>query len=73
MLDGGVIIDAAEGASAKAGLRPGDIILRISNTDIKDANQFNAALSKLDPKKPVVVLLRRGDVSQFVLIRPNGQ
>lgn len=72
-IDGGVIVDAAEGPAGRAGLRAGDVILQINNSDVKDARQFNALVSKLDPKKMAVVLVRRGDASQFVPIRPNGQ
>jgi serine protease Do len=72
-VDGGVAVEAAEGAAARAGLRPGDIILRINNVDIKDSKQFNAVVGKLEPKKTVLALVRRGDTSQFVTIKPNGQ
>lgn len=72
-LDNGVIVDAAEGPAARAGLRAGDIVLRLNNTDVKDAKQFNMLVAKLERKKMAVVLVRRGDASQFVPIRPNGQ
>jgi serine protease Do len=73
-VDGGVIVDASEGAAARAGLRAGDVILRLNNTDVKDAKQFTALITKLEPKRMAVVLVRRGDASQFVPIRPaNGQ
>lgn len=72
-LDGGAVIENAEGAAARAGLRPGDIVLRINNTDVKDGKQFNALVSKLEPKKTVLLLVRRGEASQFVTIKPNGQ
>lgn len=72
-VEGGVIVDASEGPAARAGLRAGDVILRLNNNDVKDAKQFNALVVKLEPKKMAVVLVRRGDASQFVPIRPNGQ
>ena len=68
----GVIVDSAEGAAARAGLRAGDIILRLNNTDIKDSQQFNGLVAKLDRKKMAALLVRRGDTSQFVSIRPSG-
>lgn len=71
-VDGGVIVDAAEGAAARAGLRAGDVILQLNNNDVRDARQFNALVAKLEPRKIAVVLVRRGDASQFVPIRPNG-
>jgi serine protease Do len=68
----GVQVDAAEGSAARAGLRTGDIILRLNNTDIKDAQQFNGLVTKLDRKKMAALLVRRGDTSQFVSIRPSA-
>jgi len=72
-IEGGVGVDATEGAAARAGIRAGDILLRLNNTDIKDARQFNALVSKLDTKKPALLLVRRGDASQFVIVKPHGQ
>jgi serine protease Do len=72
-VDGGAVVETAEGAAARAGLRPGDLILRINNTDVKDGKQFNAQVAKLEPKKTVLLLVRRGDASQFVTVKPNGQ
>ncbi|QDZ27515.1 DegQ family serine endoprotease [Noviherbaspirillum sp. UKPF54] len=73
-IEGGVIVDESEGAAARVGLRSGDIVLRLNNTDVKDAKQFNTLVAKLDPKKTAVLLVRRGEASQFVPIRPaNGR
>jgi serine protease Do len=72
-LDGGVQVDAVEGVAARAGLQAGDVILQLNNTEIRDAKQFNAAVARLDPKKPSVVLVRRGDISQFVSLRPSAK
>lgn len=70
-VDGGVVVEAADGASARAGFRAGDVILRLNNIDIKDAKQFNALVGKLEPKKLAVLLVRRGDSTQFVPLRPG--
>jgi serine protease Do len=72
-IDSGVVVEGSEGVAARAGLRPGDIILQINNTDVKDTKQFNALVSKLDPKTAVVLLVRRGDSSQFVVLKRRGQ
>lgn len=72
-IDKGVLVDAAEGPAAKAGLRAGDVILRVNNTDVVDAKQFNALVGKLEQKKTAVLLVRRGEASQFVPVKPGGQ
>ena len=67
---GGVVVDATEGTAAAAGLRQGDILLQLNNTEIVDAKQFNALVAKLDKNKPQVVLVRRGEQSQFISLKP---
>lgn len=68
----GVAVENVDGAAAVSGLRPGDVILMMNNVDIKDVKQFDALVAKLDHKKPAVVLVRRGESSQFVVIRPTS-
>lgn len=72
-IDGGVLVDVAEGSSARAGLRSGDIVLRVNNTDVRDAKQFNELVARLDVKKTTLLLVRRGDSSQFVTVKPLSQ
>lgn len=67
---GGVIVNAAADAAARAGLREGDIILSIGNVEIGGVKDFEAALAKVDKSKPINVLYRRGDWAQYALIRP---
>ncbi len=72
-IDAGVLVDDADGVAAQAGLQPGDVILQLNNVAVKDAKQFNALVAKLDPKKSSAVLVRRGDVAQFVSLRPSAK
>jgi serine protease Do len=67
---GGVKIDAATEAAAKAGLREGDVIVAIANTEVANVKEFEAVLAKNDKSKPINVLFRRGEWSQYALIRP---
>ena len=67
---GGVRIDAAGDPAARAGLREGDVILAIANTEVLGARDFEATMAKVDKSRPVSLLIRRGDVAQYVLIRP---
>ena len=69
-IKGGVKVDTAEGVAARAGLREGDVIIAIANVEITNAKEFETALAKLDKTKAVNVLLRRGELAQYVLIRP---
>ena len=66
---GGVQVDGVEGAAAAAGIRQGDVITQLNSVEVPNARQFNDAVSKLDPKKDVAVLVRRGDASRFIVIR----
>ena len=69
---GGVLVDNVDGSAARAAIQPGDLITQLNNTEIKDAKQFNALLAKLDPRKIAVVLVRRGDASQFMALKPGS-
>jgi len=67
---GGVKVDASGDAAARAGLREGDIIMAVGNTEVSNAREFESAVAKSDKSKPLSVLFRRGDWAQYALIRP---
>jgi len=68
---GGVeITNVGEGAAGRAGLRVGDVIVRIGDTDITGVKQFESAVKAMDPNKSVPVFVRRGDGTIVVPIRP---
>jgi len=67
---GGVKVDAVEGAAERAGMREGDVVLSIDNAEVADAKQFAAVAAKADRSKAISVLVRRGDWTNYVIIRP---
>ena len=70
-LDGAVMVEASDGAAARAGVRVGDLVLQINNVEVRDARQFDSLVAKLDLKKAVALLVRRGETSQYLVIRPR--
>jgi serine protease Do len=66
---GGVKVDASTEAAARAGLREGDVIMAIANSEVNNVKEFEAAAAKLDKTKPVNVRFRRGEWDQYVMIR----
>ncbi len=69
-IKGGVRVAAAADAAARAGLREGDVIVALANTEVNSLKEFEAALGKADKGKPINVLFRRGEWAQYALIRP---
>ncbi len=69
-IKGGVKVDAATDGAARAGIREGDVIVAIGNTEVSNMKEFEAAVAKVDRSKPVPVLLRRGELATYLLIRP---
>lgn len=72
-LKGGVRVEAVEGIAARAGLREGDVILAMANADVNDVKGFETAVKALDRSKPVSVLFRRGEWTQYAVIRPTAR
>jgi serine protease Do len=73
---GVVITDVTEGSPADdAGLQRGDVIQEVNNTQVKGVSDYNAAVDRAkseNPSKPIVLLIKRGEVTQFVAIDPEG-
>ena len=69
-IKGGVRVESAAEGAARAGLREGDVIVAVANTEIDSVKAFEAIVVKLDKAKSVVVLVRRGEMAQYAVIRP---
>ena len=70
-IKGGVRVESVDGAAARAGVREGDVLLSLDNTELTSAKQFEALVAKLDKAKAVTLLVRRGDTVNFLILRPT--
>lgn len=70
-LRGGVRVESAAEPAARAGLREGDVVLAVANTEVLSVRDFEAIMARVDKSRPVSLLVRRGEVAQYVLIRPG--
>jgi serine protease Do len=61
---GGVLVENVAGAAAKAGLQPGDIILALNNTPVKDPEQLRGIVAKSG--KRVALLVQRDEAKVYV-------
>lgn len=71
-IDGGVLVDSAQGAAARAGLRKGDVILAVNNQDVKSVEQFRQLMGSFDKGRIVALLVRRGGNSLYIPFRLDG-
>jgi serine protease Do len=63
-VEGGVLVEQAGGAAAKAGIRPGDIILALNSTPVKNAEELRMMVDKTG--KVAALLVQRKDAKIFV-------
>ncbi|OZI24821.1 serine peptidase [Bordetella genomosp. 7] len=69
-IKGGAQVRSVEGTAEAAGLQPGDIVLAVNNTDVSDAAHFNKLADKLPKGKAAGLLVRRGELTQWVAVEP---
>lgn len=63
-LKGGVVVENASGAAARAGIQPGDIILSVNGEAVSSTEQLRQLVGKAG--KRVAILVERGDSRLFV-------
>ena len=66
------MVENAEGSAARAGIRRGDIILAVGNTEVKSVEELNRLLGASDKPRTVALLVRRGEGSIYIPLRLNG-
>jgi serine protease Do len=70
----GVVVSGVEQGSAAddAGLRRGDVILEVNRGPVKDIGAYRKALKGTAKGKSVLFLVRRGDNTIFVALKPSS-
>jgi serine protease Do len=69
----GVLVDGVDGVALAAGISPGDVILRVNNTEVANVKAFGDVVAKLDVKKPVALLVKDENGTRFVTLRPENE
>lgn len=66
-VQGGLVVEDAAGAAARAGVEQGDIVLAVNGTPVANVDQVRDAVAKAG--KSVALLIQRGDGKIFVPVR----
>jgi len=65
----GLIVMDAQGAVAQAGVRRGDVILGLNNTEVQSLEQFSKQLAGFASGKTVALLVLRGENTLYVPVK----
>jgi serine protease Do len=72
-LSNGLIVEAVTNADVRTDLRPGDILLSLihkgSQIELKTVAQFNELIAAISKNESITLLVRRGEVQTFVIIK----
>jgi serine protease Do len=69
----GVVVTEVDptGPAAEAGIRRGDVILEVNRSPVKDVDAYRKALKGAGKGKSVLFLVRRGDNTIFLAVKPT--
>jgi len=65
----GLMVTDSQGAVAQAGVRRGDVILGLNNTEVQSLEQFNKQLAGFAAGKTVALLVLRGENTLYVPVK----
>jgi serine protease Do len=68
----GLVISSVKPGSAaeEAGLRSGDVIIQVNRRPVKNIEEYNREITRSERGKPVLFLVRRGQSSLFLALKP---
>ena len=65
----GLLVLDAQGVIAQAGVRRGDVLLGLNNTEVQSLDQFNKQLASFAAGKTVALLMLRGESTLYVPVK----
>lgn len=65
----GLLVVDAQGVVAQAGVRRGDLVLGLNNTEVQNLEQFNKQLAGFATGKTVALLVLRGESTLYVPVK----
>ena len=66
-VENGLLVENVSGAAESAGVEPGDVLIAVNGTAVKNIEQVRAAVARSD--KSVALLIQRGEDKIFVPVR----
>jgi serine protease Do len=66
-----VVRQVLAGPASEAGIRAGDLLLRLGKTPIRDVADLERQLALLSKDKPMAVLVKRGEDSLYLAFKPS--
>jgi len=68
-LKGGLLVAGVSDAAARAGLREGDVLIAVANVEVANLKDLDAVLSKVPAGKGLSVLYRRGEWTNYAVLK----
>ncbi len=71
--DEGVLVERVTSVEARrTGVQPGDVVLMVGRTRVASAGEFERLASAAKTGQSVILLVRRGDTTTFLAIKPKA-
>ncbi|MCS6786674.1 MAG: DegQ family serine endoprotease [Thiobacillaceae bacterium] len=67
-IQSGVLVEDVTGAAARAGVRPGDVILAVNNREVYSSEELSKLINETG-RKSVALLVKRGESSIYIPLR----
>ena len=71
-ISGGLLVQEVTGDALRAGIREGDLILAVNNSEVRTVEQFRKLIGTVAVGKSAAILVRRGDSSLYVPLKISG-